>query len=120
MKITKIANIVNPLNGRSKQSARNYVYKIVGNLTKGFFKDEDWSNIRKIWDALDANNIENELTNNYYLKDDQGNLQSKTWNFELPFINNKGNPDKLIGTLNAHFAGSVQDPTDKYDMSFIV
>ena len=120
MKIIKIANIVSPLDGRSKQSARNYIYKVVGGLTQGFFVDEDWSNVRKIWAAMDTAGIENFLTDNYYKKDDDGNLQSKTWHFEVPFINNRGNEDKLTGTLNAHFAGSVQDPTERYDISFII
>ena len=120
MKITKIANLGNPLDGKSKQSARTYIYRVVGDLTKGFFQDEDWSNVHKIWNALDNAGIENYLTDNYYKKDDNGNLQSKTWHFEVPFMNNRGNEDKLLGTLNAHFAGSIKDPTDRYDISFII
>ena len=117
---TKISENVNPINGKSKQSARNYIYRLVGDLTKGFFKDEDWSNVRKIWTTLDSVGIENHLTDNYYKKDDNGNLQSKTWHFEVPFVNNRGKEDKLLGTLNAHFAGSNEDPTDRYDISFII
>ena len=120
MKIIKVANQGSPLDGKSKQSARNHIYKLVGNMTQGFFTDDNWSNVHNIWNTMDNNGIENYLTDNYYKKDDEGNLQSKTWHFEVPFINNRGNQDKLTGTLNAHFAGSIQDPTERYDISFII
>jgi len=121
MKIVKISNLENPLNGRTKQSARNYIYKLVGNLTQGLFRDNDWRNVNAIWSAIDNAGIERYTTNTYYKKDEQsGELASKTWHFEIPFINKRGNEDKMLGTLNAHFAGSVQDPTESYDISFII
>jgi len=38
----------------------------------------------------------------------------------VPFTNNKGKEQILHGTLTAHFAGSVKDPSDRYDISFII
>jgi len=108
------------INGKSKQSARNYIYRIVGDLTKGFFRDEDWSNVSAIWKRLDEHHIENNLVHTEYFKDDQGNLAGKTFKFEVPFVNNKGREDVLYGTLTAHFAGTVLDPTSVYDISFVI
>jgi len=110
----------NPLNGKSKQSARNYIYKLVGDMTKGIFRDDAWQNVSAIWNKMDENNIENNITKADYFKDEQGQPMGKTWKFEVPFTNQKGRQDVLYGTLNAHFSGSVQDPSERYDISFII
>ena len=126
MKIVKIAQDVpvqdklSPIDLKSKTTARNIIYKIVGDLTKGRFRDDSWENINKIWSKLNENGIKNDVMNTYYTKTDQGDLAGKTWQFEISFVNNKGKEDKLNGTLNAHFCGSVQNPTEVYDISFIV
>ena len=116
----KVAQASNPLDGKSKPSARNYVYKLIGELTKGFFRDDSWENINAIWDRLNENNISNYLINAKYFHDEKGQSMGKTWYFEIPFINNRSNQDKLQGNLNAHFCGSIQDPSDKYDISFVI
>ena len=108
------------LNGKSKQSARNFIYKVVGDMTKGFFRDEDWSNVSAIWKRLDEYHIENNLVSTEYFKDERGELAGKTFKFEVPFVNNKGKPSILYGTLTAHFAGTVLDPTSVYDISFVI
>jgi len=110
----------NPLNGKSKQSARNFIYRVVGDLTKGFFKDESWEHIRAIWSALDLKGIENNISDAQYFKDEHGQPSGKMWKFEVPFVNNKGKQDMLYGTLTAHFAGSVKDPSERYDISFVI
>jgi len=108
------------INGKSKQSARNFIYRIVGDLTKGVFRDEDWSNVNAIWKRLDEYRIENNLVDTEYFKDGRGDLAGKMWKFEVPFVNNKGKPSVLYGTLTAHFAGTVLDPTSVYDISFVI
>jgi len=118
--LKKFAQNNNPLNGKSKQSARNYIYRLVYDLTKGFFTDDAWQNVSAIWKKLDENNIDNHLTDAKYFRDEQGQPAGKTWKFEVPFINNKGKLSTLYGTLTAHFAGSVQDPSERYDISFVI
>ena len=113
-------NVGSPLNGKSKQAARNYIYRLVGDLTKGVFRDDSWENVQAIWSKLDGNNIENNIVHTEYFKDEQGQPYGKIWKFEVPFVNNKGRQDIMQGTLTAHFAGSVQDPSDRYDISFII
>lgn len=120
MKITKISKLNNPLDGRSKQAAKNMVYKLVGDLTKGSFSDIGWGQVHLIWETLENAGIENFSDNQYYLKDESGNPASKTWEFYIPFINNRGNEDKLQGQLRAHLFGENQGSSDRYDISFVV
>ena len=112
--------VANPLNGKSKQSARNYIYRLVGDLTKGFFRDNSWENVHAIWNKLNQNGIQSNIMSADYFNDERGQSMGKTWKFKIPFVNNRGNNDVLLGTLNAHFCGSVQDPSERYDISFII
>jgi len=111
---------LSPLTGKSNQFARNYIYRLVGNLTKGFFRDNSWENVSAIWQRLDENGIENNIEETRYFQDEHGQPMGKIWKFEVPFTNNKGKEQILHGTLTAHFAGSVKDPSDRYDISFII
>ena len=108
------------ISGKSKQSARNLIYRIVGDMTKGFFSDEDWSHVNAIWKKLDEYQIENNLVGTEYFKDDKGDLAGKIYKFEVPFTNNRGKQDILYGTLTASFCGTVLDPTSVYDITFII
>jgi len=37
---------------KSKQGAKNYIRNYVDNVTKGKFRDEDWSNVKKVFDKI--------------------------------------------------------------------
>jgi hypothetical protein len=110
----------NPLNGKSKQSARNYIYRLVGDLTKGFFRDNSWENVSAIWNKLDSNGINANIMGTEYFNNERGEPMGKRWDFAIDFVNNKEKQDIIKGMLTAHFAGSIQDPSDRYDISFIV
>jgi len=115
MKIIKTAQIT----GVSKQSLKNKIYKVIGPNIKGFFNDQSWEAIRNnIWNVLDKMGLDWSMTDASY----DGNVppQSKTWKFEIDFTNNKGRPDKLYGNVVAAGAGSVSDPLDRYDITFII
>ena len=81
MRIIKISQNSpnNPLNGKSKHSARNYIYNLIGNLTKGIFSDNSWENVNNIWNKLDQNNIANNITKTQYNHDEKGQSIGKTW-----------------------------------------
>lgn len=110
----------NPLNGKNNQAARKYVSNIIYPLTKGLFSDQDWSNVRKVWDALDVAGLDWNITDNEYGKNEEGTPVYKMWKFEIRFNNNKNRPTILHGVLTAHGAGSIQYPLDKYDISATV
>ena len=51
----KIAQQVNVLDGKSNQSARNYIYKLVNQYTRGIHSDTFWKPVHEIWKAFEAN-----------------------------------------------------------------
>ena len=110
----------NPLNGRSKQSAKNFIYRLVGDMTKGFFKDDAWEGVHAIFDKMRDSGIEVNMTDAQYHKDEQGLPSDKTWKFEIPFMGKNDKPQVLYGVLVASFAGTVQDVMGRYDLSLMV
>ena len=58
--LIKIANIINAndnldeklFNAKTKQTAIRYIYKTVNHLITGFFHDDNWSNVMKVFDAI--------------------------------------------------------------------
>jgi len=110
----------NPLDGRSNTSARNAVHKLVHPHTKGLFADQDWSNVNKVWNAMNAAGLDWNITNTEYGKNNEGTPSYKLWKFEIRFTNKTGRPTTLHGVLTAHGAGTVQDPLSKYDITVSV
>lgn len=111
-----IADDVNALNGLRVQAAKRYVNKILDPHTKGFFSDNSWEAVHKLWKVMDDNGIVYTMTGADYQKDEAGRPSSKTWKFEVDFWNEKGRMSKLYGVIVAAGAGSVEDPLDRYDL----
>ena len=98
---------------KSKSATKNAIYKIVTPLTKGIFNDDDWRNVSRIWKNLEANGVSVCITDAKY--DGGFPPTSKRWHFTAEV-----NGFTFTGTLVACFCGSVQDPTDRYDICFII
>lgn len=116
MKIIKTSQVTD--NNISKQSLKNKIYKVIGPYIKGFFTDESWESIRKIWDIFDEMGLNWAMTDSKY----DGNVppQNKTWKFEIDFINNKGKQDKIYGMVTAAGAGTVDDIFSRYDITVVM
>lgn len=95
---------------RTKTATRNAIYKMVTPLTVGFFKDNSWGWIRQIWDRLESEGVTVTINDTKY-----DGFKSKTWNFTLSV-----NGFSFNGYLVASFCGTNEDPTGRYDLSFIV
>jgi hypothetical protein len=108
------------LNGMTKPKAARIVNNILSSKSKGLFSDTDWSGIANVFKALRANGINYELKSNEYSHNEAGIPSSKTWRFEIEFINDKGRPTTLYGVVVAAGSGSVKDPLDKYDITAYV
>jgi hypothetical protein len=108
------------LNGMTKQKAARLVNNILSSKSKGLYSDSDWGGITNVFKALRANGIDYELKSNEYSKNESGIPSSKTWRFEIDFMNDKGRPTKLFGVIVAAGSGSVKDPLDKYDITAYV
>lgn len=111
-----VSDRTNALNGLRVQVAKRYVNKILDQHSKGFFSDQSWEGINKVWKALDDNGIVYTMTGAEYQKDESGMPVRKQWKFEVEFWNEKGRMVKIYGVMIASGAGSVEDPLDKYDI----
>ncbi len=101
----------------SRQTAKNRMNKILRETTKGFFNDEWWSPIHKVWKELSAQGFDVIHTGaNYCDKNDQGMPTSKVWTFEVLGFGKK----PIYGIMTAHAAGSVDDVFSRYDVSAYV
>lgn len=114
----------NPLNGKSKQSAINYIYKIFKQADHGQrYRDEAWENVHKIFNLF--NDYGMDTVGGYDAEYNPGGIsvdettsQWKKWKIDFNFTDNKGRERTLVFLLTAHAAGTVQDPWDSYDITF--
>jgi hypothetical protein len=95
---------------KTKAATKNAIYKIVAPFTKGFFEDTDWKFVRDVWKALEFHGVTTVVEAGKY----DGN-KSKTWNFTAEV-----NGFTFNGYLVASFCGTVEDPTSRYDLCFII
>ena len=115
-------SIVNPVDGMNKRKAINYItknFKVYEKL-KGFFSDDAWQPINGLIGDIQKANIPFEIQKTEYYKDTNGNPAGKIWICEIPFINQNKRPDKLHVRITAAGAGSVQDPLNRYDVTFVI
>lgn len=114
----------NPLDGRSKQSAINYIYKIFKQIDHGQrYKDTAWENVHKIFNLF--GNYEIDTSGGYDAEYNPGGVnvgemtpQWKKWYCDFNFKDNKGIDRIITFILTAHAGGTVQDPWSSYDITF--
>ena len=108
------------IDGKDKLGAVRYIRKKIDPLTKGFFKDESWEGVNKIWKEFEKMNLNWNTTKAEYSHDNDGTPNGKTWYFEIQFYDKEGKIKKINGTLRAAGAGSVNDPLDRYDIVVVL
>lgn len=95
---------------KTKTATRNAIYKIVAPFTKGFFEDTDWRFVGDVWEALAAEDVLIHVVDTRYDFN-----KSKTWNFTAEV-----NGFMFKGYMVASFCGTVDDPTSRYDLCFVI
>ena len=108
---------------KSKQTAKNIIYRNIENLTKGIFRDQNWSNVRKIWERLEylGLDVNVQVKNGGYFNDRMtGEIAGKKYNFDFEYNNIEGKLFRFEGELICSFCGTVEDPMGAYDISFII
>lgn len=108
------------LDGKTKQAAKNFLFGIIGTRFNGFFSDQFWRPVKWFYNEMNKKGIDWKSTENFYTKNKSGQPEKKTWKLEFPFSDNKGKKQVLYGNIVASGAGSVDDPLDKYDLTFTV
>jgi len=115
------ANTPNVLDGLDRRQALNVVNKAIQSAgLNGFFNDQYWAPVQRIWKALDKAGVHHMLEKTWYDKDANGNPSSKTWAFVVEWTDAKGKPQKAHGRVVASGGGSVQEPLDRYDVTAYV
>lgn len=125
-----------------RKKVHNAIYKeLESNGTTGhLYRDLRWDGVRAVRQdvqtALDKLNssrndgYQYEVSiapdNGGYRKSDDGMSQWKQYKVEIYKVNKNYKTGEeypepfMLGTLNCHAAGSVEDPFDAYDMSFCI
>ena len=113
-----------PLDGKSKTNAKNWVLSKINKYTKGFFSDEYWQPIQKVFAELDKQGLNwvpmgNQYDAEYVTLHDGSRYNvpvRKVWTFAITFINNRDKIDALYGRIVASGAGPAESPLDRYDV----
>ena len=113
-------------NCKTKQTAIRYIYKRVNHLITGFFHDDNWSNVMKVFKELESLGCQFnwEVKNGGYhdVKGPDGNITSKYKQYDLTisFTNVNGKEIKIGGQLIATAAGNEDDWFSRYDIALIL
>ena len=118
----------NPLDGKSKSNAANWVHGKVNKFTRGKFSDEYWKPIQRIYKEFDAIRLNWTPGKTWYDEEvvsfKDGSRSSvpirKTFEFTIKFRNNRDKEDILYGRMVAAGAGSVEEPLNSYDVTLTV
>ena len=101
----------------------NRIHKAFASPSKGLHRDTAWQAVWNTLGQLDKLNLDWNTTDSYYGNHKHDHTmppERKTWKFEVDFTNKRGKKQKLYGTLTAHGAGKMDDPLDKYDITFTI
>ena len=114
----------NPLNRKTKQNARRYIYKISSKIIEGIFKDEYWTPVTQLLKKWDKEGVDWDYYKpaqyfNFPMTDSM-NLPYKQWYITISFYNDRGKLNDLSGILTAHFNGTEKDPLQMYDLTLVL
>lgn len=104
----------------SKPTAIRRLYKLVGRTTNGFFDDEYWMPVNKVFKLFSEAGVNYTIDKTEYRKNREGVPESKVWKISIDFTNPKGQTKVIYGYIVASGAGSVDDPLDRYDVSLSI
>ena len=96
---------------KSKSGKAAVIWRAIAasGLCKGPLSDLDWSNQRKLVEAIEKTGIVLDLQKADYFDYPNG---GKTWSY----LFREGDKTLFNGIITASFCGSMEDPTSKYDL----
>lgn len=109
----------------SKNRIKKSIYNAISELTSHIYRDEDWAGVSRVLEtireALASFNagltLSVSVVNGGYRTLRDGSAKWKEHNLS---IENAEGEEVLRGFLNAHAAGTVEDPFCRYDMSVVL
>lgn len=108
----------------SKTRIKNAIYKAVSPLTSHIYRDNDWSGVHKVIDtAADAvEKLDSGLSLHYDVVDGGYRTSRDGYSHYKEYLLYVYQMGKVVlkGHLNAHGAGSMNDPYERYDMTVVL
>lgn len=132
MLVRESGDLDDPLFGKSKQSAKRFIFKAIGDH-KGMFRDDNWKHVHEIFDRmrkagldLSYGPVNDREHSGGYFRNEQGNLAGKEWEFSVDFINDRDRECTVTGRVMACFGGTVEQmdnddlgPDRPYDITVL-
>ena len=101
---------------QTKRSAKNQIYRHISSLTSHLYSDDDWRGVCAIEAALADEGCE--VTTWCEGTGYRSNRDGQQWKeYRMDIWCGSYHFDAI---LNCHFAGTFENPYEKYDMSFIL
>ena len=105
----------NIFDGSRKRDVLSTLNRLLDPLTKGLHRDQYWAPIQSIRKMFEQRDIPAMPVSNQYEKENGRDVR-KVWLYEVPFINQHGQPDKVYIRIVASGSGPVDDPLAVYDV----
>jgi hypothetical protein len=105
----------NIFDGSRKRDVLNTLNRLLDPFTKGLHRDQYWAPIQSIRKMFEQRDIPAMSVSNQYEKENGQDVR-KVWLYEVPFINQNGQPDKVYIRIVASGSGPVDDPLAQYDV----
>lgn len=112
----RAASEVNSLDGMDKRTGLRRINAVIAATDlKGFFNDDHWEPVQKLWKNFAKAGISVNITNTFYTKDTTGEPDAKTWKFTVEWTDARGKPMIAYGQVIASGSGT-RYPLDTYDV----
>jgi hypothetical protein len=108
---TKVLNLSTPVS--SKTSAHNVLYRLIGPMLNGFFKDNYWKGPNQLFNAIRAMGGNVEIEKTEYFAVNNVDMMGKRWNLTI-----EANGFKYFAILTASFADKPNG--ERYDLTLTV
>ncbi len=103
---------------------KNQIYKVVSPMTSHLYKDQDSSGVASILSAIrkvlanlsDTLDLRVSVEDGGYRERDGAHWKE----YCLSIVDEANEKQLLAGHLNAHGAGTISDPFDRYDMTVVL
>lgn len=108
----------------SKAKVKNHIYKAIAAMTSRIYKDNDWSGVSSVLAEIrlalsrisESLNLQVSVVDGGYHQNDGAHWKE----YQLAIIDAASEKKILAGNLNAHGAGTMEDPFARYDMPVIL
>lgn len=108
----------------SATKIKNHIYKVVSPMTSHLYKDEDWSGVASVFAAIrkvlanlsESLDLRVRVEDGGYRENDGAHWKE----YCLSIVDEANEKQVLAGHLNAHGAGSIEDPFARYDMTVVL